>query len=99
MDTLFGKCRILISPLINIGLKTLVTFINNQTFKYTMATRGALRGAHRGVRSLSTGHPCKTPKRDHSHVSPVSPQMSFADVKRALLEELTPIYEDFKELS
>ena len=63
-----------------------------------MAITGAFRGAHRKVRSFSTGHPCKTPKRDHSHVSPASQQMSFADVKHALHEELNPIYEDLKNL-
>ena len=53
----------------------------------------ASRGSHTstGTRSISSGGPFKSSKRDYDCVSPVSPQMSPSDFHRILSEGLNPI--------
>ena len=60
-----------------------------------MASRNPLRGAKTQVPGAPAA---KTPKRDHTLVSPTSPGLSITDIRSVLAEELIPLHDEFQNI-
>ena len=58
----------------------------------------AIRGLAQGFRRTSGGVPSKTPERDHSLVSPVSPKFRISEFQVILQEELAPLHSEMDTL-